>query len=66
MYVAQVFRFIGCVVMMLSLSRGNSRYIEEGELLQIVQQCGMPPELGRDILVNLGIVKPYRPGVYML
>lgn len=51
---------------MLAFSRGDSKYIEEYELFQIIQQCGMPPELGRDILINLGIVKPYRPGVYML
>ena len=63
---AEVLRFIGCVIIMLSLARSGSKYIEEGELMEIVQRCGMQPDLGIDILVNLGIVKPYRPGIYAI
>ena len=55
---------LACIVIKLNMAYGNSEYVDESQLDEVLNSCTNEVNLWKNILVTMGIIKPYRPGVY--
>ena len=61
-----VFGKLTCVLITLSMTVGDTEYVDDETLRSILNECNVDYKLGVRTLQNLGVIKPYRPGVYKI
>ena len=61
-----VFSKLTCVLITLSMTVQGTEYVDDETLRSVLNECNVDYKLGVRALQNLGIIKPYRPGVWKI
>mgnify|MGYP001772870595 CR=1 FL=1 len=61
-----MFGKLTCVLITLSMITNDTEYIDDATLRSIFNECNVDYKLGVRALEIMGILKPYRPGVWKI
>ncbi|AXQ00100.1 hypothetical protein SFV1gp18 [Sulfolobus filamentous virus 1] len=59
-----LFSRVPCLLTYLYLMLNNEEYVDERVLVSIAKECNVDVNLSIKLLINMGVLKPYRPGIY--